>query len=458
MPLLMATATTSRRAGSPWPPRIAGVGIVVVAVLVVALVLLRGGGTYTVTAEFLNGGQLVPGNPVQVAGADVGTIEELQISEDGTALVRFSVDEDFAPLRRGTRAMIKQTSLSGIANRYIDLHLGPDNGTEIEDGGRLGTNETQTAVEIDQFFSIFDPKTRQGLKDTIKGSADLLRGRGQQINRSVKYLNPALSTGTRLFRELSRDEPLLERFLIDSGRFVNTLATRQSDVRGLVSNANTTFRALGNQQTALAESVELLPPFMRRANTTFVNLRNALDDVDPLVDVSLPAVRRLGPFLDDARAFAEDAEPTIRDLSVTIRRSGGANDLIELMNSFPPLSRVALDSRQINGAERDGAFPEAEEALTDSSETFALLRPYTPDLVGWFEDFSGTGAYDAAGGFSRSQLNLTEILYGPEPLTGQFRRCPGGADAPASDGSNVLSAAEQAELQCEDSQRAVPGP
>jgi phospholipid/cholesterol/gamma-HCH transport system substrate-binding protein len=354
--------------------------------------------------------------------------------------------------------MIKQTSLSGIANRYIDLHLGPADGTEIEDGGRLNTNETVTAVEIDQFFSIFDPKTRQALKDTVKGSAELLRGRGQEINRSVKYLNPALSTGARLFRELSRDEPLLERFLIDSGRFVNALATRRDDVRGLVSNANTTFRALGNQQAALAESVELLPPFMRRANTTFVNLRNALDDVDPLVDVSIPAVRRLGPFLDDARAFAADAEPTIRDLSLTIRRSGDANDLIELMDSFPALSRAALDPRRVNGALRRGAFPEAEEALTDSSETFALLRPYTPDLVGWFEDFSGTGAYDAAGGFSRSQLNLTEILYGPEPLGGQFRRCPGAGDAPASDGSNVFSAAEQAELECEESDRAVPGP
>jgi phospholipid/cholesterol/gamma-HCH transport system substrate-binding protein len=454
----MATATTSRRAGSPWPARIAGAGIVVVAALLVALVLFRGDGGYTVTAEFLNGGQLVPGNPVRVAGANVGTVEDLSISENGEALVRFTVDEEYAPLRRGTRAMIKQTSLSGIANRYIDVHLGPADGTEIEDGGRLSTNETVTAVEIDQFFSIFDPKTRQALKDTVKGSAELLRGRGQEINRSVKYLNPALSTGTRLFRELSRDEPLLERFLIDSGRFVNALATRRDDVRGLVSNANTTFRALGNQQAALAESVELLPPFMRRANTTFVNLRNALDDVDPLVDVSIPAVRRLGPFLDDARAFAADAKPTIRDLSLTIRRRGDANDLIELMDSFPALSRAALDPRRVNGALRRGAFPEAEEALTDSSETFALLRPYTPDLVGWFEDFSGTGAYDAAGGFSRSQLNLTEILYGPEPLGGQFRRCPGAGDAPASDGSNVFSAAEQAELECVESDRAVPGP
>jgi phospholipid/cholesterol/gamma-HCH transport system substrate-binding protein len=189
-----------------------------------------------------------------------------------------------------------------------------------------------------------------------------------------------------------------------------------------------------------------------------VNLRAALDDVDPLVEVSIPAARRLAPFLDAARGFAADAEPTVADLQRTIRRPGASNDLVELMRSLPPLSRAALDPRRVNGALRRGAFPESEDALLESAETFSLLRPYTPDLVGWFEDFSGTGAYDAAGGFSRSQLNLTEILYGPEPGIRQFRRCPGGADAPAADGSNVLSAAEQARLGCEESHRAVAGP
>jgi phospholipid/cholesterol/gamma-HCH transport system substrate-binding protein len=440
------------------PAHVVALGVLAVALVVLLVVLLRGGGGYSVTGEFLNGGQLVEGSPVRVAGADVGSVEQIRVSESGTALVRFTVDDDYAPLRRGTRAMIKQASLSGIANRYVDLHLGPDDGREIDDGGRLGTDETQTAVELDQLFAIFDARTRQGLRDTIKGSADMLRGRGRQIRRSVRYLNPALSTGARLFRELSRDDRLLEGFLVDSGRFVNALASRRADLSGLVANANTTFRALGAEQAALAEAVELLPPFMRRANSTFVNLRAALDDVDPLVEVSIPAARRLGPFLRAARGFAADAEPTIADLRRTIRRPGDVNDLIELMRSFPPLTRAALDPRRVNGALRRGAFPESEEALLESAETFSLLRPYTPDLVGWFEDFSGTGAYDAAGGFSRSQLNLTEILYGPEPRMRQFRRCPGGADAPAADGSNVLSAAERARLGCEESHRAVAGP
>ena len=92
--------------------------------------------------------------------------------------------------------------------------------------------------------------------------------------------------------------------MVDSGTLVNALARRRDDLTGVVSNLNATFGALGSQQAALGESIERLPPFLRRANTTFVNLRAALDDVDPLVDAAKPAVRRLGPFLDQARLFA----------------------------------------------------------------------------------------------------------------------------------------------------------
>ena len=97
---------------------------------------------------------------------------------------------------------------------------------------------------------------------------------------------------------------------MDSSQLVTALAERRDDLSGLIGNLNDTTRALGNQKLALAESIERLPPFMRRANTTFVNLRAALDDVDPLVDASKPVAKQLAPFLTEARGFAADAEPT----------------------------------------------------------------------------------------------------------------------------------------------------
>jgi phospholipid/cholesterol/gamma-HCH transport system substrate-binding protein len=435
--------------------RVLAVLVILLVIAVAAWLLFAGDSGYKVTAHFVNAGQLVNGNEVRVAGNTVGSVEEIDVSPDGRAEVGFTVDGDYAPLRRGTKVIIKQTSLSGIANRYIDLHLGPDGGEEIEDGGVIEADQTETAVELDQVFALFDEETRGGLQDFIEGQAKTLRGRGRELREGIHYLNPALSTGSRLFEELTEDEALLEEFLVDSATLVNTLASRRDDLAGVVSNLNTTFGALGSQQDALAESIERLPPFMRRANTTFVNLRSALDDVDPLVDASKPAVRRLGPFLDQARLFARDGEPTFRDLSRTIRRSGRANDLIELIRSFPPLARVAMDSREINGARRRGAFPETTDALEAAAPTIAFGRPYTPDFVGWMDDFSTTGAYDALGGFSRAWINFSEILSGPGPKTKQFRRCPGANEMPAPDGSNVFSASEAAALDCDPNLRSV---
>ncbi|MGH2745823.1 MAG: MlaD family protein [Thermoleophilaceae bacterium] len=445
-----------RQDGSPSiARRVLAIGVIVVAIAVAAWLLFVGDSGYKVTAEFLNAGQLVNGNEVRVAGSTVGSVDDIDVSPDGRAEVSFTVDGDYAPLRRGTKAIIKQTSLSGIANRYIDLHLGPDGGEEIEDGGRIDADQTETAVELDQVFALFDEETRGSLQDFIEGQADTLRGRGRELRAGVHYLNPALSTGSRLFEELTEDEALLEEFLVDSATLVNTLASRREDLTGVVSNLNSTFGALGSQQDALAESIERLPPFMRRANTTFVNLRSALDDVDPLVDASKPVARRLGPFLDQARLFARDGEPTFRDLSRTIRRPGRTNDLIELINSFPPLARVAMDSRTINGARRRGAFPETTDALRAGAPNIAFGRPYTADFVGWMDDFSTTGAYDALGGFSRAWINFSEILHGAGPKTKQFRRCPGANELPAPDGSNVFSGAEAAALDCDPNLRSV---
>jgi len=449
--------------------RIAALGAVIAAVALVAIVLFGGGkSAYSVKATFVNAAQLVNGNEIKVNGVAVGTVKDIAITDNSQAEVTFEVSEKYAPLRQGTKAIVKQTSLSGIANRYIDLQMPDGTAPPIADGGSIGIDNTQTAVDLDELFNLFDPVARVAVQDFVRGSAESLRGQGQAGNRAIAYLNPALSTTSRLFNELTKDTPLLERFLIDSAKLVTTLEERHDDLAGVVGNLNTTTRALGNERAALAESINRLPGFMRRANTTFVNLRAALDDVDPLVDASKPVARELGPFLTQARGLANDAVPTVRDLSRTVRRPGPDNDLINLTNSFPPLARVALDDRRINGATRRGAFPESEQALRESAPVIAFARPYTNDFLGWFDDFSTTGAYvDALGGIARGQIKLNENVQlfengSPSPAAepgpvkqGIFRPCPGSGELAAPDGSNVYSGEDADRLACEPGQ--TPG-
>ena len=449
--------------------RLADVGVVISAIVLVGLILFGGGpvgGGYKVKARFLNAGQLVKGNPVQVGGVPVGSVKGIEITPDGHAEIEMSIDGDHSPLRRGTRAEIRQFSQSGLANRYIDLKLPPDTDDTIPDGGVIETDKTVTQVDLDELYNTLDPETRRSLQGFFKGSADQWRDMADEANVGFQYLNPALSTSRRLFNELTRDTPVLERFLVDSSEAVTALAERRDDLAALIGNLNDTTRALGSQKEALAESIGRLPPFMRRANTTFVNLRSTLDEVDPLVEASKPVAKRLGPFLSQARAFAADAEPTVHDLSLTINKAGRANDLINLVQSFRPLDEIATVTKTRSYApggtsrsvgETRGAFQETVDALQGGAGEIGFARPYTTDFLGWFDDFSTTGGgFDALGATARGFITMSPFLHKDSLAMKQYKRCPGSAEAPTADGSNVLSAEERERLDCDEADRAVP--
>jgi phospholipid/cholesterol/gamma-HCH transport system substrate-binding protein len=225
-------------------------------------------------------------------------------------------------------------------------------------------------------------------------------------------------------------------------------------------------------RASLAELLRGLPPFARRANSTFVELRATLDDLAPVAKAARPVAKRLRPYLAQLRPFLRGAKPTLTLLNRTIASPGSANDLIELLRSVPPVTRAAADRRERNGAQRDGAFPEAARALEAATPLEAHGLAYTTDLVGWLDDYATTGVYDALGALARSQtyVNAFAVTSGTPafvPLSdraanllagtksGQYRRCPGAAEAPARDGSNVLSAQERKEIDCREEDRAV---
>lgn len=466
------------------------------ALLLVILSIAGGGGGYQVTAQFQNAGQLVRGNIVQVGGVPVGRVEAFEITPNGAVAVRLSIDDEHAPLKPGTRAVIRQGSQASVAGKYVDLHMPPEDGSgaTIPDGGTIGLADTTTVVEFDQFLSIFDEKTRGSLKGFFKGQNRQYAGRGADANAAFPYLSPSLGQTASLFRELGHDEAVLERFLVDTSRFVTALADRDEDLSALVGNLNRTTGALAAEREALAQAVSAFPGFMRSANTTLANVRSTLDEVDPFVEASKPVARRLRPYLANLKPFAKDARPTVRNLSAALRSDGSANDLVELARTYPDLARIAVEQAQRNGERRRGAFPELSEALEESAPIVAHGRPYTVDFLGWLDDFSHTGGTDALGGFSRSQIyfnaftpmlpagvncpsaaqlgegclladlsdtlgfdtsNLRGEVFKAVARTEQYKRCPGAAEEPAKDGSNVWSEAEQEELDCREEDRAT---
>lgn len=426
----------------------------VLAALLLALILLRGDG-YRVTAEFIAAPQVVKGGLVQIGGRPVGTVESLELTDDGQAALELSIDDEFAPLPAGTQAKVRLASLSSPTGRYVELLPPPTTSgprETIPDAGVIPASQTTAAIDLDQFFNLFDPKTRQGLRRVYRGFAEFYGGQGAHQSAAYRYLNPSLVGSQRLFRELSDDTPVLERFLVETSRLVGDLASRRDSLAALVDDLATTLRALAREETDLSRSVDRLAPFMRRANTTLANLRTTLDDVDPLVREATPVAPKLRRVLAQLRPFAAEAVPTVRDLSAVVRRRGRHNDLVELARAIPPFRDQAIGPVRRNGRDRPGSFPTGAESLRGQTPSLAFFRPYTVDFTGWIDDFSHSGIYDANGSASRNALTvnayqvvgsqlqpvppeLRQELFRLVARTGQNRRCPGSIERDPGDGS-----------------------
>lgn len=406
-----------------------------VAVAALTAVALVGGedSGHTYTLRFETGGQLVEGNQVMVAGRPIGTVDSIELTDDGQAEVRITVDR---PLREGTTAQIRLSSLSGIANRYIALHLGPDNAPELPEDELLAIDATTAPVDLDQLFNAFDDDTREALQDVIQGQAVVYGGNEREARRTYKYFAPSLQAGERLLGELNRDQAALSRFFVAGGRVFGALAERRDDLAELTQNANEALGAIAAQNRAFDEALGALPPALRQANTTFVNLRAALDDLDPLVADLGRAAPHLPGFLRDLRPVARKAAPVFRDLRLAISRAGKRNDLTDALRRLPAARRAARR-----------AVPRVLAALDDSQHVFEFARPYAPDLLALIGKLgAGAGGYDLNGHYLRVQAagsnlfaydavteNLNPIgladIFDAYPALGlgPFTRCPGGA-------------------------------
>jgi phospholipid/cholesterol/gamma-HCH transport system substrate-binding protein len=393
--------------------RTAALAALALAIVAVLVILLSGGSSYQVKAIFQNAGQVVTGDEVQVSGNPIGNVADISLTPNGDAQLTLQInDSHFQPLHQGTTAIIRQASLSGVANRYVDLDLGSATNPTIPSGGTLGLQQTTTTVDLDELFNTLDAATRKGLQNVFQGSALQYAGKGNLAQLGWSFLDPSIATSSLLFHELNRDTPKFTRFVTTSSNLVTDLASRQQDLSGLITHLSTTLGALASQHVALSTAIDRLPPFMRLANTTFVNLRSALVDLTSLINASRPVAPKLEKLLLQLRPLAIDAVPTIRDLSNIISRPGANNDLIELTKLAVPLAQVTVGKVHANGALRPGAFTVSSEALNQSVPELAVGRPYAADLTGWFEGYSHPGQADANGAASRVALDIATASLG----------------------------------------------
>jgi phospholipid/cholesterol/gamma-HCH transport system substrate-binding protein len=435
--------------GSPPPPprssraataRMIAAGALAVVVLIVAYIVFAGGGGTTYKLEFDEADQLVKGDQVQVGGVPVGSVTNIALTHDFKAIVTIHVESSLTPLHAGTVAQVRVPSVSSVANRYVALSLGPNNNPALAAGTKLPASATRDVTDLDQLFNTFNPQTRKGLQGFIQGTAEQYVGASKALGESTEYFAPSLAATDHLFAELVRDQSVFTSFLVETAKAVTTIGARKEQLSGLIENANTTFTAIGSEQTNLAKGLKQLPIALRQGNRTFAQLPSTFSALKQLVDASKPTSKPLTTLFTKLTPLVSTATPVVHNLSQSFSKPGASNDLTDFARALPALAKVLSTST-----------PVAVTSLGESVPITAFFGPYTPDLEGTLREFGQTTAYyDANGHYARispvfpdfalganNNLTPSSVTQALAPLkTGQLRRCPGAATQPAADGSS----------------------
>ena len=370
--------------------------------------------SYRVTAVFDQVNGLVEGANVEVAGTKVGSVERIELGDDGLPEVTLEIDDDYR-LERGATAEIRAPSAAGQVNRFVSVQAG--SGPELDDGATIGLARTDQPVEADAVLSMLDRRTRRDVEVALGGLADATAGEGGDLRASLAHSAEALGNTADLVAQVNSDGEALRTAIDRGGELVSALAGSRDR---LVSTARRLHGALGvaaDRQRDLAAIAARLPSGLTAP-------RQALERLDPTV----PTLRRLvaapGPGIDELVGFSralrpalDAARPTLNEAAALAGEAPG-----ELERIAPLLTEAQPTLRTLDPVLRS-AGPILDEA-----------RVRTPDFFSFFSNWADfTSVYDANGHAARVGLVLPpapdNTIDGSDDGAGQltepFVRTPG---------------------------------
>jgi phospholipid/cholesterol/gamma-HCH transport system substrate-binding protein len=231
---------------------------------------MRFGSDRTYQAVFSNASGLGNGEDVKVGGVPMGKVEKVELAEDGTALVSFSLSTE-RTLTAGTTARIKYKNL--IGDRYVELSAGPGAIGAID--GPIPLEQTTPALDLDQVVNGFRP---------------LLQGLDPDQTNQLS---------ASLIEVLNGQEASLGRLVAQIGTLSNTLADRDQAIGRVVTNFNTvvgTVNNRGDQFSALIDQLQKLVAGLdadrEPITNALVNIDRVTDSMSEVLDQNRPAIQQ----------------------------------------------------------------------------------------------------------------------------------------------------------------------
>ncbi len=408
--------------------------IVIAAALViavVAVVLIASGDDsskdeYVVRGVFDNGAFMVNGEQVRVAGANVGTIESVDVSMPGETvayskdgkpisvpgkaiLVMNISDPSFQDFRSDASCLIRPQSL--IGEKFVDCRptlprapgsppppplktIPSDQPGAGEHLLPLGNNGT--SVDPDLINDIQTLPYAQRFRLILNELGGGLAGRGKDIEVLVRRANPVLRDVDRLFGILSAQRDRIAQLASDSETIMRPFSRERAHVAGFLANSGAAAQASSERGSQLEASLRKFPRFLQELRLTMGSLQGFSDAAAPV-------------FADFAKAA-----PSFTDATRTL-------------TPFSEATTVALKSLGDAGEASGPIFREADPVIRKSAElaesgvspTTELAKLFTSlkKTKGWdglveliYNSTAALNGFDQYGHFGRTLVTLSNCL------------------------------------------------
>ncbi|MCW3012859.1 MAG: Mammalian cell entry related domain protein [Solirubrobacterales bacterium] len=282
---------------------------------------------YVIKAAFKNSSGIKKGSPVRIAGVEVGRVQSVEPTTDGTraAVLELALLDRGRPVKRDALAKIRpRIFLEG--NFFVELSPGRPGTKELEDGGMIPASQTANPVQFDEVLKVLKSDLRKDLGTTFKELGRAQRGGGAKaFNRSLDDQAAAYRFSAIVSEALLGEKPGdLAKFLSAQGAVSEALDADPQALRDLVTNFNVTTGALAERESDLRAALRELPMTLRAALPTLTSLNAAFPAVRTFSRAALPGIRSTGPTIEVALPFVRQlrglvGEPELRGLTRDLR-------------------------------------------------------------------------------------------------------------------------------------------
>jgi len=268
---------------------------------------------YRFQVAFPNAYDLADQADVRIAGVSVGKVVAKQLdTRDNRTLVTIQMDNQYAPIRRDTEAILREKTLLG--ETYVQLTPGSPHSPPLADGGRLPNAQVVPAVQLDQIFNTFDPTTRAAFRQWQQQIATAVKGNDQNLNDVLGNLPTFAINFTQLLQVLDVEHNAVVALVQNGGTTFDALNRDPAALRTLITAGDATFGQLARNNTSLAQVFQIFPTFLTQQRLTMADLQTFSQNADPVIRELIPVAQKLKPTLQ----AVDQLSPYLRTLFVKL--------------------------------------------------------------------------------------------------------------------------------------------